>query len=327
MPPSRRSLVLMGMAGCAMASIPVFARSGYPSKPITVVVSYPPGGDSDALARLFAEKLTSRLRQPILIDNKPGAAGTIGNTFVSRAAPDGYTLLYTPSPFTTAPLVLNLSAAASYDVLHGFEPVAQMGVQPMVLVANPGIGAKTLPALIAAAKAGQRVSYASPGTGSTMHIAGEWLNKAAGVHFVHVPYRGVAPSVTDAVSGHVDLAWVSLGPVRQYLRTGKLVPFAIADAQRSNLAPDIPTLAEMGYKGVLINAWTGFMAPRRTPAGIVKILNEHLNAILKESDVIAQLTFLGTAPVGGPPSVLAAANARDYATMGKVIRELGIQGE
>ncbi len=325
--PSRRSVVLMAIAGCAAVSLPALGQGSYPAKPVTVVVSYPPGGDSDAIARLFAEKLGTRLKQPVLIDNRPGASGTIGNTFVSHAPADGYTLLFTPSPFTTAPLVMKLSGAASYDVLNGFEPIIQVAVQPMLMVANPRIGAKTLPELITAAKGGKQVTFASPGAGSPMHIAGEWLNKAAGVKFTHVPYRGVAPSVTDVVAGHVDTAWVSLGPVRQYINTGKLIPLAIADAHRSKLAPAVPTLAELGYKEVLVNAWMGFLAPKGTPAPIVKLLNEHLNAILKDPEVAEQLSVLGALPVGGAPSALAEVNAREYANMGKVIRELGIKAE
>ena len=133
--------------------------------------------------------------------------------------------------------------------------------------------------------------------------------------------------MTDVVAGHVDTAWVSLGPVRQYINTGKLIPLAIADAHRSKLAPAVPTLAELGYKEVLVNAWMGFLAPKGTPAPIVKLLNEHLNAILKDPEVAEQLSVLGALPVGGAPSALAEVNAREYANMGKVIRELGIKAE
>lgn len=328
MPTIRRHVLAAALAASALAALPALAQGDYPAaKPVTVVVSYPPGGDTDAIARLFAEKLSQRLKQSVVVDNRPGAGGAIGNGFVGRAAPDGYTLLFTPNPFTTAPLVMKLSGAAAYDVLGGYEPIINTASQPLVLVANPRLGVKTLPELVAAAKAGKAVSYASPGAGSPMHIVGEWLNKAAGVKFSHVPYRGVGPSVTDVVAGHVDTAWVTFGAVRQYLDTGRLIPLAVGDAQRSKLAPNVPTLVELGYKDVVVGAWNGFFAPRGTPAPVVKLLNEHLNAILKEPEVVEKLAVFGALPAGGAPDVLARLNQREYAVMGKAIRDLGISAE
>ncbi len=323
----RRHAFLTLLGAVALAPLPVLAQADYPSKPVTVVVSYPPGGDTDAIARLLAEKLSQRLHQSVLIDNKPGAGGTIGNGWVGRAPANGYTLLFTPNPFTTAPMVMKLSGAASYDVLGGYAPVIKTATQPMVLVANPGLGVKTLPELVAAAKKGRNVTYATPGAGSPMHIVGEWLNKAAGVKFIHVPYRGVGPSVTDVVAGHVDTAWVTFGAVRQYLDTGKLIPLAIGDAQRSKLSPKVPTLVELGYKDVVVGAWNGFFAPKGTPAPIVKRLNEEFNAILKDPEVVEKLAVYGALPAGGAPEVLEQLNQREYAVMGRAIRELGITAE
>jgi len=324
---TRRLVLASALAASALTALPVLAEGTYPTKTVSVVVSYPPGGDTDAIARLFADKLGQRLKQSVIVDNKPGAGGAIGNGFVGRAAPDGYTLLFTPNPFTTAPLVMKLSGGAAYDVLGGYEAVINTASQPLVLVANPAVGVKTLPELVAAAKAGKTVSYASPGAGSPMHIVGEWLNKAAGVKFSHVPYRGVGPSVTDVVAGHVDTAWVTFGAVRQYLQAGKLIPLAIGDAQRSKLAPNVPTLVELGYKDVVVGAWNGFFAPKGTPAPVVKLLNEHLNAILKEPEVVEKLAVFGALPAGGAPAVLTQLNQREYAVMGKAIRELGISAE
>lgn len=327
--PTRRHVLCLAiaMAASTFVAAPALAQGEYPSKPITVVVSYPPGGDTDAIARLFAEKLSTRVKQPVIIDNRPGAGGAIGNNWVGRAANDGYTLLFTPNPFTTAPPVMKLSPAASYDVLNGFAPVINTATQPLVLVANPGLGVKTLPELIAMAKSGKSVTYASPGAGSPMHILGEWLNKSAGVKITHVPYRGVGPSVTDVVAGHVNTAWVTFGAVRQYLQTGKLIPLAIGDAQRSKLAPEVPTLKELGYKDVVVGSWNGFFAPKGTPAPVVKMLNEHLNEILKQPEVVEKLAVFGALPAGGAPEVLGKINASDYAVMGKVIQDLGIAAD
>lgn len=323
----RRQILVLALGGICLSPALVLAQASYPSKPVTVVVSYPPGGDTDAIARLFAEKLGQRLKQTVVVDNKPGAGGTIGNGWVGRAPADGYTLLFTPNPFTTAPMVMKLSGAASYDVLGGYQAVIETATQPLILVANPGLGVKTLPELVQASKKGKNVTYASPGAGSPMHIAGEWLNKAAGVKFVHVPYRGVGPSVTDVVAGHVDTAWVTVGAVRQYLETGKLIALAVGDAKRSKLVPAVPTLSELGFKDVVVGAWNGFFAPKGTPTLIVKRLNEHLNEILTDPEVVKKLAVFGALPVGGPPEVLQERNQREYAVMGKAIRELGISAD
>lgn len=300
---------------------------GYPEKPISIVVGYPPGGDTDAMARLFADKLSQRLKQPVIIENKPGAGGTVGNHFVSKASANGYTLLFTPNPFTTAPFVMKMSAGNSYDVLSSFEPVIKTATQPLVLVAHPGAGFKKLAEMVASAKAGKSVSYASPGAGSPMHVVAEWLNRSAGVTITHVPYRGVGPSVSDVAGGHVGTAWVTLGPVSQYITTGKLIPLAIADDKRSSLAPNIPTLAEQGYKDVVVGAWNGFFAPKGTPADVVKLLNSHFNEILKMPDVVEKMATFGALPAGGAPEVLGKTNATEYVLMGKLIKELGITAE
>ena len=323
----RQVLLAATMAACAMTAGTALADPAYPGKTISVIVSYPPGGDTDAIARLFADKLSQRLKQAVIIDNKPGAGGAVGNNFVGRAAPDGYTLLFTPNPFTTAPMVMKLAPGASYDVLHGFEPIINTATQPLVLVANPAVGVKTLPELIKLAKTGKPVTYASPGAGSPMHIVGEWLNKAADVKFTHVPYKGVGPSVTDVVAGHVDTAWVTIGAVRAYLENGRLIPLAIGDAQRSSLAPSVPTLVELGYKDVVVGSWNGFFAPKGTPAPVVKLLNDNINEILKQPEVSEKLAVFGALPAGGAPDKLGNINATDYTVMGKVIRDLGISAE
>lgn len=326
---NRRQILAAAMAlSCSLGlGTAQAAAASYPVKTITVIVSYPPGGDTDAIARMLSEKLGERLKQTVVVENKGGAGGVLGNAFVSRAPADGYTLLFTPNPFTTAPMVLKLAPAASYDVLNGFEPIIQTATQPLILVANPNAGFKTVPEMIAAAKAGKPVTYASPGAGSPMHVVAEWLNRSAGVKIQHVPYRGVGPSVTDVVAGHVNTAWVTIGAVSQYLSTGRLVPLAIGDKQRSALAPNVPTLVELGYKDVIVGAWNGFFAPKGTPAEIVNLLNMHLNEIIKQPEVVTKLNVFGALPAGGAPSVLGKTNASDFEVMGKIIKDLGITAE
>jgi tripartite-type tricarboxylate transporter receptor subunit TctC len=324
---TRRQVIASALAAACVLSAPAVLAQAYPAKNISVVVAYPPGGDTDATARMLSEKLAHRLKATVIIDNKPGAGGTVGNTFVGRAPADGYTLLFTPNPFTTAPMVMKLPASATYDVLNGFEPIIKTSTQPLVLVAHPNAGFKTIPEMIAAAKSGKPLTYASPGAGSPMHVVAEWLNHAAGVKITHVPYRGVGPSVVDVVAGHVNTAWVTLGAVSQYTSTGRLIPLAIADAKRSSLAPQVPTLAELGYKDVVVGSWAGFFAPKGTPNDVVRLLNGHLNEILKQPDVVEKLATFGALPAGGSPDVLRQTNASDFEVMGKIIKELGITAD
>ncbi|MCY0855817.1 Bug family tripartite tricarboxylate transporter substrate binding protein [Cupriavidus sp. D39] len=323
---ARRHILATALAAIVLGGGSAFAL-GYPVKPVTIVVAYPPGGDTDSMARMYAEKLSVRLKQPVIVENKPGAGGVVGNAMVGRAPADGYTLLFTPNPFTTAPMVLKLPASSSYDALHGFTPVIQTGTQTVLLVAYPGAGIKTVQEMVAAAKAGKPLTYASPGAGSPMHIAGEWLNRAAGVKIQHVPYRGVAPAVNDVVAGHVNFAYVTLGPVAQYINTGKLLALAVTDPQRSPLLPNVPTLSELGYKDVIVGAWHGVMAPKGTPADVVKLLNEQLNDIVKMPDIAEKMATFGAVPVGGAPGVLERINASDYERLGKVIKDFGITAE
>ena len=228
-----------GLAACSAA---MAMAQAWPSKPITIVVAYPAGGDTDAIARVLAEKLQPRLGQPVLVDNKPGASGLIGSNFVAKAAADGYTLLMAPSTFTMAQLVLKTPPSSGYDVRGGFTPIIQIGAQPLFLASGPGTKAHTLKDAIAESKKAD-LAYASPGSGSPMHVLGEMFNKAAGVNFHHVPYRGVAPALNDVAGGHVPLTWMTYGPVEPYLADGKMHLLAVAQAERSVLAPQVPTLA------------------------------------------------------------------------------------
>ena len=315
--------VVLAFSLLLVLAFPAAAQT-YPNKPVRMIVPYQAGQGTDVAARLFAEQLSKAISQQVIVDNKPGAGGNIGTEAAARAANDGYTLLFTPNPFTTAPMVMGLAPSASYDVLHGFEPVIKTATQPLLLVANPNAGAKSVPELVAAAKAGKALSYASPGAGSPMHFIGEWLNRSAGVKLSHVPYRGVGPSVTDVVAGHVNTAWVTIGAVSQYVGQQRLLPLAIGDAKRSKLAPNVPTLVELGYKDVVVGAWNGFFAPKGTPKELVALLNTQLNAILKEPEVVEKLATYGAEPAGGAPEVLERTNAAEYVQMSRLMKELGI---
>jgi tripartite-type tricarboxylate transporter receptor subunit TctC len=322
-----RRKALACVAGLAAAAVagPALAQP-FPSKPITIVVAYPAGGDTDAMARLYAEKLSTKLNQPVIVDNRPGACGTIGTSYVAKAQPDGYTLLLAPSTFSIAQFVLKTGGGSSYDVLNGFTPIVQTGIQPLFLAASTTTGAKDLKSLVAMSKT-KEMSYASPGNGSPMHILGEMFDKAAGVKISHVPYKGVAPAVNDLLGGHVPVTFMTLGPVAPHVASGKVVVLAVADAQRSPLAPSVPTLAELGYKDVEVAAWQGLFGPKGLPPEIVKTLNDSLNEILKMPDVASKMATFGALPAGGDAARLTRANTDDYHRFGRIIKEFGIQAD
>jgi tripartite-type tricarboxylate transporter receptor subunit TctC len=289
--------IAISISGAALAQ-------SYATKTVTIVVSYPAGGDTDALGRLFAEKLAPRLGQNVVVENKPGASGTIGNAYVAKAAPDGHTLLLTPSTISSALLVLKPGTGGAYDTVGDFTPVIKVGTQPLFFVANTASGIKSVKELVESAKAGKTASYGSPGSGSPMHILGEMFNKSAGIKIQQIPYRGSAPAVNDLLGGQIQWMPTTLGPVNQHVKAGKMVVLAVADAKRSPLAPDVPTLAELGFKDAELDAWQGVMAPKGTPDAIVKQLNMHLNEIIKLPDVAARLKAIAVIPTGGEPSEL-----------------------
>ncbi len=323
----RRTLLASGVALACLTLAGGVAAQAYPTKPINVIVSFPPGGDTDALARVFAEKLATRVGQPVVVENKTGASGTIGNSFVAKAPADGYTLLFSPNTMATAPLVLKPGSGAVYDPLTDFTPILLAGTQSLFLVANTGTGIKDMKDFVAAAKSGKITSYASPGSGSPMHILGEAFNKAAGIKLTQVPYRGSGPAVVDLVGGHIPVFYTTLGPVAQHLASGKLINIGVADPARSPLQPNVPTFAEAGIKDAEVGAWQGFLGPKGMPADVVKTLNTHLNEILKMPDVAEKMKTLALVPAGGEPAAISKVIASDHSRYGKVIKEAGIQVE
>ncbi|MDP9912551.1 tripartite-type tricarboxylate transporter receptor subunit TctC [Variovorax boronicumulans] len=323
----RREVVRFAAAAATVLAARGTRAQSWPSRPVTLVVAFPAGGDTDAVARIYAEKLTSQLKQPVIVENRPGAGGAIGTAYVAKAAPDGHTLLYAPSPFVIAPHVLRLSGATRYSAAEDFTPVIKDARLQLVLVTATGTGIKRVEQLIAEAKAGKALSYASPGAGSPMHIVGEMLNKAAGVSIAHVPYRGSAPVVADVLGAHVPVGWVTPGTVVEHIRAGRLRALAVAGSDRSRVLPDVPTLTELGYKGIQVDAWQGLLGPRGLAPGIVRTLNQHMNEILKMRDVVARLMALSIEPAGGEPIVLAQQIVQDDERFGKLVKEFGIRAD
>ena len=324
---NRRFWMFASLATTLAVASPISQAQAFPERSITMIVSYPPGGDTDAMARLYAEKLSTRLKQSVVVDNKPGAGGTVGNTLALRAKADGYTLLFTPNPFTTAPGLLRLNPATSYDPVNGFEPVIQTGWQSVLVVAHPDTGIKTVKDLVAQAKSGKPLNYGSPGAGSPMHIAAELLNRAAGINAQHIPYRGIGPMIPELLTGRIQLGYTTYGPVAQHIAAGKLVAVALTDPERTQLIPGVATVAEQGYPSVKEGAWHGIMAPKGTPAAVIASLNAHMNESMKMSDVIEKMAVFGARPAGGAPDQLYKVNADDYARLTKTISDLKITAD
>lgn len=327
-PTRRKALsVAFSMAVAAAFSAPTAQAQSYPSKPITIVVAYPAGGDTDVLARVIGDKLTSRLGQPVVVENRTGAAGTIGTAYVSKARADGYTLLLAPNTIAITPHVLKGAAGASTDPAAELTSIVQLGGQSLFVVATVSTGVSDVKQLVAKIKEGKVNSYASPGAGSPMHILGELFDRSAGVKVTQIPYRGSAPAVADLLGNQVPMMYSTLGPVAPYVKAGRLVVLGVADAKRSPFLPDVPTLAEQGYKGAEVGAWQALMGPKGMPAEVVQLLNRHVNEILKMPDVIARMDAIALAPVGGDPAQLARLVGGDYARYGKLVAEFGIKAD
>lgn len=300
------------------------ASQPYPSKRITVVVPFSAGAGTDVVARVLAEKLSPRIGQPVVVENRLGAAGVLGTNSVAKAPADGHTLLFVPGSFSFAQMVVK--SAGGYDPLDDFVPIVEVGKTPMFLVTGGDSGIKTFKDAVTAAKS-KRMNYGSAGTGSILHIVGELVNKETGVNFVHVPYKGVAPAINDVLGGHIPFAYGSLSTIKPHLPSGKLVVLAVTSRDRTPLAPDVPTLYELGYKGVHLDSWYGIFGPKGMPADAVRVLNDHLNVILKMPDVVERMAVQGTSPVGGSPEVLAKTNRTDVELVGKIIKDLNLKAE
>src|SRR5215471_11590834 len=276
-------------AACTFPAVAQDAQN-YPTRPIRMIVPYPPAGGTDVVARILADPLSTALGQPILIDNRGGAAGNLGTEIAAKAAPDGYTVLFTLSSHTINP---KLYEKLPFDVERDFVPISLAALSPQILVANPSVPANNIRELIALAKSQPgRLNFASVGTGSPAHIAGELLKLKAGIDMVHVPYKGGGPAIADTLGGQVQLAFVTLPAAIQYVRAGKLKALAIASDKRSAVAPDIPTIAET-VPGCVVNSWYGALAPAKTPPAIVAKLQAAFVEVLAMPDVKEKLFAQG----------------------------------
>jgi len=328
---TRRQLslsTLLSMA-FALATASVVAQAqDYPNRPIKLVVPYPPGGATDVIGRVMAQKLSGVLGQQVVVDNRAGAAGSIGAAAVGKSAPDGYTLLM--GALTSHSINANLygAAATGFDIDKSFAPVAVVGVVPLVFVVNPAVKANSLAELIALAKASPgTLSFASAGNGSPQHLAGELFKSMTGIFMVHVPYKGGAPALQEVMGGQVQLMMALVPEAMPLVKAGRLRALAVATTKRLAAYPDVPTVAESGGKDFDMTFWYAFMAPAGTPADIVTKLNQAIDAVLAEKEVRSKLDELSLDVVGGAPAKVTELIKSDSAKWKKVIDDAGIKVE
>jgi tripartite-type tricarboxylate transporter receptor subunit TctC len=297
------------------------AAQTYPAKPVRVVIAWPPGGSNDMAGRVVAQKLSQVMGQPFFIDNRSGAAGTIGADVVAKSPPDGYTLLVHSTTHVGNPW---LYKKLPYDTFKDFAPVGLIASQPGVVVVNPSYPAKTIQELIALAKAKPKsINFGSSGNGSLPHLSMALIEQMAGVSLVHIPYKGGGPAITALLSGETQVMVATLASAVAQIQAGRLRAIAVTSGKRLKTLPDLPTLAESGLPGYDMNAWMGIFAPAATPKEIVEKLNKEIARVLQMPDVIQQLAVQGGEPWSMTPEQFAERLTEDYEKYGKLIKLTG----
>lgn len=312
------------VAAVLMDSARPVAAQDYPSRPIRVLIAFPPGGPTDFVGRLLADKMSASLGQRVYIENKPGANGTVGADNIAKSDPDGYSLfLTTAGAVAVSPHIM---ANIPYDALRVFAPIAEVVTNTTVLVVNPKMAIKSANELVALAKQKPgAITFGSTGVGSTTHLAQVLLADAAGVNFLHVPYRGAAPMLTDLLGGQVQVVAADLTVLMSQIEAKAVVPIGAAADRRNQMIPELPTLAEQGYPKTDASNWYALLAPAKTPPAVIKKLNEAVNGALADPDVRGKIVKSGAVPVGGTPQALAAFMRSEYDKWGRVVREHGIK--
>ena len=319
-PTRRTALQALGLTLTALCA-PAWAA--WPDKPIKIVVTFPPGGSSDVVARIMAEQLTKRLGQPVVVDNKPGAGGTIGGAAVAQAAPDGYTfMLSNTTPIALGPFTMD---KLPYDPVESFSHVAYLGSAPLVVMANPAAPIKTLPDLEAQARKLGRLDFGSGGPGSIGHIHGELMKKTMGVNLVHVPYRGGAPMTTDLISGVIPVAIDVITSYIPFFKSGQLVPLAVTSVARSPLMPEVPTVIDFGYRRLVLENFFGMSGPARLPADIAARVNAACNEVLAMPEIKKRLIDLGITAVPTSTAAFETFVKDQVAVLGPAVKGAGVK--
>src|SRR6185436_413308 len=300
-----------------------FAADPFPARTVKFVVPQAPGGATDVFARKFAQVLSEKWGQPVIVENRAGAGGVVGTDVVAKSAPDGYTLLVTYAG--SQAINPSLYQKIPFDSVKDFQTVATLASTPFVLIVNPNLPAKTLAEYIALARAKpDALTYASSGNGSVNHLLGEMVKSEAGIKMLHVPYRGVAPAITDVIGGQVDSAFSSVPSVLQMIRNGNVRALAVSSARRIAAAPDIPTIAEQGFPGFDVNPWWGILAPAGTDIAIVRKINQDVEAILRTKEMIEFLAAQGAEPLITTPDAFLQMLQDDLVKWDKVVKGAGV---
>jgi len=319
----RRSALAIA-AGLAMAAIGLHApaaSAAYPDKPIKFLVTFAAGGPADIAARTIAKHMTASMGQPVVVDNRAGASGTIGTELVARSAPDGYTIAIISGSHSSSP---SLYSKLRYDPIADFAPVSQIVMLPFVLKVHPSVNAKSVKELIELAKR-EQLTYGSAGIGSTNHIAGEVFNSMAGVKTVHVPYKGTAPAFTDLVAGRLTFLFSPIDLTLPHIRSGTVRALAVASPTRSSLLPDLPTIAESGLPGYDIGSWVGALAPAKTPKDVVARLSQEIRKALEIPEVKSNFIKSGAEPIGSSPEAFTKYIREDIVKWTRIFKDAGIK--
>ncbi len=322
---ARSLIALVAATATFLGALPtVRAQESYPSRPIRIIVPVPPGATADTLPRVIGEKLTARWGQPVIVENKAGAANNLGAEFVAKSEPDGYTLLSSPP----GPLVIaaSLNPKLPFDP-KAFVPVTVLATLPNTLIVRPTLPVSSVAELVAYGKAHPgELTYASTGSGSTPHLAAEALQIAAGIRMVHIPYKGLAPALTDVLAGHVDMMFDNIGNTVQHIRDGKVKGLAVASKERVPDLPNVPALAET-FPNFYSTTWFAIVAPPKTPPEIAAKLSQAMAEIIRMPDVAAKFKQLSATPVGDSPEAMSAFLKEETERWHAVITTAGIKGE
>jgi tripartite-type tricarboxylate transporter receptor subunit TctC len=308
----------------ALITSMLWAQS-WPTKPVRMIIAFPPGGPTDLVSRVLAQKLSEQLGQQVIVDNKPGAGGNIAAELAARAAPDGYTIFYNPSAIVIGPA---LYGKVNYDTLKDFAPVLLTASVPMVLVVNPQLPARSVKEFVDLAKTRSgALNYSSSGTGTITHLASAMMSTQTGIQTQHIPYKGSAPGLVDLASGQTQFMIDTINTVLPYVRDNRLRGLAVTSAKRSPLLPDLPTLAEAGISGFEAAAWQGIVVPTGTPNEIVQKLNAEVNKALMHPDIRSRLAAQGADILGGTPAEYAAYLRSEMPRWAKAVKDSGAKAE
>jgi tripartite-type tricarboxylate transporter receptor subunit TctC len=318
----RRIAAVLFAAAAFVALGNVSPAHAFPDRPVRIVVPFPAGGSNDVIARLMAQKLGEVWGKSVIVENRPGAGGNVGSEYVARSSPDGYTLLLA----APGPLAVNqtLYSHLSFDPLKDFAPVALVASVPIVLMVHPSVKARTVAELIALAKAEPgKLNFGSSGNGSTNHLAGELFKSLAGIDIVHIPYRGASPAMNDLIAGHIPMMFDNMPAVRPQVEGGAVLALAVAGAKRSPVFPNVPTMMEAGVKGFEATAWFGLVAPAKTPADVLKTLDDASAKVLADPDTAQKFAALGADPGTAIGEAFGAFLKEEAAKWGKVVEASG----